>query len=426
MNNSLFSNSIWAIAGSFISKGINFASIAFIAKILGPEMFGEYNVIQLTVGLFGTVSGLGLGLAATKLIAEWRERDIEKVGRIIGTLYTLSFIISLIVAISFFTTSKLVAIELLNNEKLTILLQITSVIVIFDAINGVQNGVLTGFESFKEIAIVSTFVGVISAPLLVAGAYYYGLVGLAVMLLLTRLLNVIVNRIYLEKKFKERKIHVRAKISKLELKNILDISIPAFLSSIATSPVNWISTSIFVNQPGGYKDIGTYNAGNQLRTLVLFLPDSAGKITIPKLANEFGDKNLKKFKKTVSVTFLLNLVLSVLPAMVLYIFGGFFQQFMGLKFNLSDDLIAIVLLTGVLIAVTNAIGYIFICSNLIWYDFLLRVFWGLALILIIVFYGKGNGAVGYGLSILFASVVHMVMQLVILMFNFKLFYNDKK
>src|SRR5450759_4260385 len=96
-----FVNSFWAILGSFISKGINFASIVWIARILGPGIFGEYNVIQTTVGMFGTVSGLGLGLASTKLIAEWREKDIHKVGRIIGTLYLLSFLVSLFVAATF-------------------------------------------------------------------------------------------------------------------------------------------------------------------------------------------------------------------------------------------------------------------------------------------------------------------------------------
>lgn len=71
-------NSLWAIMSLFVSKGLNFITIAYVAKTLGPKQFGEFNVIQTTVGLFGTVSGLGLGLAATKLIAEFKDVDQKK------------------------------------------------------------------------------------------------------------------------------------------------------------------------------------------------------------------------------------------------------------------------------------------------------------------------------------------------------------
>ncbi|MBP6757362.1 MAG: oligosaccharide flippase family protein [Bacteroidia bacterium] len=414
-----FANSFWAILGSFVSKGINFVSIAWIARILGPEMFGEYNVIQTTVGMFGTVSGLGLGLAATKLIAEFRDRDILKVGRIISTLYLLSFIISFIVAVVFFSTAGLVSNNLLNNDNLTLFLQITSVIVIFDAIAGIQNGVLTGFEAFKEMTYIGVVVGIISAPLLVIGAFYYGLTGLTVMLLLSRLINVIANKIYLDKKFKIHKIKVKPQINKEVVKDIFDIGTPSFLAGLSTNAFNWISTSVFVNQPFGYQALGTFNTANQLRTIVTLLPDSAGKVTMPQLANAYGNQEMKRFKKTVIVTFFWNLILSLLPAVVLFFFGGYFQQFFGEKFNLSNHLILVVLVTGILIALNNAVGYILICSNLIWYDFILRIFWGIALILIILFYGRYNGAIGYAISILWASIVHMIAQAFIILIKFK-------
>ena len=419
IRSTFLSNSIWAIIGSFISKGINFASIAWIARILGPEIFGEYNVIQTTVGMFGTVSGLGLGLAATKLIAEWREKDIQKVGKIIGTLYLISFLVSLTVAIIFFLSAGWISNSLLNNGNLSLLLQITSVLVIFDSINGVQNGVLSGFELFKEITIINSFIGIISSPLLIVVTYLYGLTGLTIVLLLTRLLNIGANRFYLQKKFKTLSISVTPKLNKDVLKSIFGISIPSFLSSFATSPINWVATTLFINQPSGYKALGTYNAANQLKTLVLFLPESAGKVTIPQLANSFGSGDLKKFKSTVLLTFVFNVVLAVLTAIALYFFGGIFQQIIGVKFELSNALIIIVLATGILIAATNAIGYIFICSNLIWYDFLLRILWGITLIILILFYGRYNGAIGFGISMLGAYIVNMFGQVLVLFAKFR-------
>ena len=418
IQSSHYINAIWTTVGAFISRGVSFISIAWIARILGPDIFGEYNVVQTTVGLFGTVSGLGLGLAATKLIAEWRGRDIHKVSRIIGTLYFLSFFISVIVSIILFVTSGWVSSNVLKNDNLVLILRITSVIIILDAMNGIQNGVLTGFESFKEIAIINTFVGILSAPMLIVATYFYGLTGLIIMLLICRGINVMVNSIYLKKEYKHQGIIVKPHIEKDVLKLIFGISIPSFLSSLSTNPINWIATTIFVNQPYAYSALGTYNAANQLKTLVLFLPESAGKVTIPRLAITFGNGELKKFKSTITITFFTNLVLSMLTAIVLYLFVNIFQQFIGLKFFLSNELILTVLATGVLIAITNAIGYIFICSNLIWYDFWLRIVWGIALILLIYFFGRYNGAVGYGISILGAYIVNLIAQVIVLFVKF--------
>ena len=244
-------NSIWAVLGSFISKGLNFMAFAFIAKILGPKSFGEYNVIQTTIGLFGTLSGLGLGLAATKLVAELRSKDKVKAGQMIGTLYALSIIISFFVAIVFYFGSEWIALFLLGNNDLVLLLQITCIIVVFDAINGVQNGVMAGFELFKGIAFINLITGLLSAPLMAIGTFYGGLNGLTVMLLFSRLLAVIITRIYLKKIFTEYELVIDTKIDKERLKPIFGISIPSFLSSMSTSPVNWISTFIFVNRPNG-------------------------------------------------------------------------------------------------------------------------------------------------------------------------------
>lgn len=407
-------NSLWAIMSLFVSKGLNFITIAYVAKTIGPKQFGEFNVIQTTVGLFGTVSGLGLGLAATKLIAEFRDVDQKKVGEIIGSLFLLSNIISVIVFVIFFISSTWIAESLLGNPNLSILLKITSFIVVLDAMIGVQNGILSGLESFRDITFVNAIVGLVSSPLMIIGTLYLGLTGLVIMLLASRAINVWINSFYLNKNYRNFKIAVKTFLKKDKLKPIFGISIPSFLSSMATSPVNWISTTIFVNQPMGFSALGIYNAANQLRQFVLFLPDSAGKVSIPAMANAFGNGDFIKFRSTVLTTFLWNLVLSLGPAIVIFFFSGIFKNFIGKEYVISTNLILIILATGILVALNNAIGYIFICSNLIWYDLLLRIFWGITLIVLLLLYGRYNGVIGYAISILGATVVHMFIQISLL------------
>src|SRR5580698_9969778 len=64
----------WSLVGAVLARGLGVASSIIVARVLGITAFGEFTIIQSTVGLFGTFAGLGLGITATKYVAELRER----------------------------------------------------------------------------------------------------------------------------------------------------------------------------------------------------------------------------------------------------------------------------------------------------------------------------------------------------------------
>ena len=419
MYNTLIKNSLWATSGLLFNKTLNFATVTLIAKQLGPEQFGEYNVVQTTLGVFGAFSGMGLGLAATKLIAEWKNKDKFFLSNVIAYLYFLSFIVSFVIFVFFFVNAKWIAQSLLNNNTLAILFKITSIIVIFDSINGVQNGILSGLEKYKIITIINLLTGFISSIVLLISVKFNEITGLTVGLLIIKLLTVIITKVYINRILKKEQIKIVFKPDYNPLKTILKISVPSFLSSITTSPVNWIVTTAFANEKNGYESIGTYNAANQLRQLVLFLPDSAGKITIPQLASSYANNEAKKFKKIFLTTIISNLLFSTLPALFIVIFSFLFKNIIGQEYKVSNDLILIITTTGVLIALTNALGYIFICTNLVWYDFYLRIIWGVSWLITALYFNIDKGANGYGFSILISYIVLLGLQLFALLINLK-------
>lgn len=412
---SFLTNSLWAIGGSAAGKILNFLCISTIANQLGSTSFGEFNVVQTTLGLFGTVSGLGLGLAATKLIAEWKGKDKNFLCQIIGSLYSISILMSLAIAFIFFFSASFIGSYVLNNNSLTTLFEITAGIVVFDSINGVQNGILSGFEGFKEISIINLLSGIITSILLLSMTKYFSITGLTGGLLLSKAITVAITTYYMRKVLIREKIKIKLSINRKSVKSIFQISIPSFMSTMATTPANWLITSIFVNQKNGYSSLGTYNAVNQLRQLVLFLPDSAGKISIPKLANSYGNQNYTLFNKILIGTIVSNVVFSLIPAIIVYLLSFMFKSIIGIQYFPTDTLLIIVLVTGILIALTNAIGYIFICSNMVWLDFKLRLIWAISWLMIVIFYGKNNESIGYGISLLCSYAVLLMGQTVILL-----------
>jgi len=57
----------------------------------------------------------------------------------------------------------------------------------------------------------------------------------------------------------------------------MDFSVPAFLSSAMTIPVTWISNAMLIRSPGGYAEMGIYNAANQMRTAATYIPGLVGR-----------------------------------------------------------------------------------------------------------------------------------------------------
>ena len=74
----------WSLAGALISRGLAMVSSVLVARMLGREGFGELGTIQATVGMFGVFAGFGLGMTATKFVAELKFTNPLRAGRIIG------------------------------------------------------------------------------------------------------------------------------------------------------------------------------------------------------------------------------------------------------------------------------------------------------------------------------------------------------
>ncbi len=84
---------VWSLLGALMAQGATLAASVITARLLGREQFGEYGMIQSTVGMLGIFAGLGLGMTATKFVAELRTRDPQRAGRIIA-LGTAAAVIS--------------------------------------------------------------------------------------------------------------------------------------------------------------------------------------------------------------------------------------------------------------------------------------------------------------------------------------------
>lgn len=109
---------IYGIGGSIGSRALMMLSGIIVSRFLGREYFGQFSMINSTVTLFVTFSGVGIAATLTRYVSLYRNSP-EKLGNIIGTLSTFVGSLSIIMMIFVFVFSEDLSFSLSSTDVLT-------------------------------------------------------------------------------------------------------------------------------------------------------------------------------------------------------------------------------------------------------------------------------------------------------------------
>jgi len=376
----LAKGAFWSLTGSLISRGLGLISLILVARMLGKEGFGELGIIQNTVGMFGTFAGFGMGLTATKYIAEFKIKDPAKAGRIMSLSDLVAIITGGIISIALVVFAPWLAKNTLAAPHLSRYLQLSGGLLFLSALNGAQTGALAGFEAFKTIAQVSLWSGITAFPLMVGGVYIAGLEGAVWGLLASMGINWLLNHIALRTEARKAKIPFSYQGCMQEWKVVWTFSLPSVLTGAMVGPVNWACSAMLVNQPNGYAEMGIFNAANQWYAMLLFLPSLLGNIVLPVLSERLGQNDTKQSLKTLILVIKINALLVMPFVLLASIASPYIMSLYGESFRSGWSTLIVVLLTSGLLAIQTPVGQIIIASDRMWLGFAMNTGWALVFI----------------------------------------------
>lgn len=399
----------WSILGSVISQGlILFASI-FIARILGKSTYGEFSIIRSTLSMFAVFGGLGIGMTATKYVAEFKSKDKQKAGRIIGLSSLISIFVGFIIAISILFLSPFISEKTINAPHLTNELRISSFILLFITINGSQTGILAGYESFKSIARISLISGIITFPVQIVFTLLFGLTGAIWGYGFNYIILWFLNYRAVRSVSRKYKIKIDYKNSWQEHQVLINFSLPTVLSGLLVSPVMWISNAILVNQPKGYEELAIFDIGNQWRNIILFIPAALGKIVLPLFSS--SNNEINKFNIILKINIILNFIISLFFAVIISLFSSLIITAYGNDFYNGQSVIIILALSSVLISVNNVIGQSIAGIGKMWIGLFFNFIWAIFLIgFQLLFQSYNMGAIGMSLAYFISYLVLTFIQ----------------
>jgi len=372
----------WSLAGVLASRGLMFIATVFVARILGRTVYGQLGMVQSTVSMFGLFAGFGMGLTATKYVAEYRETDRPRAGRIIRLTEMFAVATAGLMALALLAFAPWLANRTLNAPHLTSVLRIGTLILFISALNGAQAGALAGFEAFKTIAGVNLLVGLISFPLLVGGAYFGGLSGSVWALVVNLGASWVLNQIALHKEARRYRVPLALGNSDGgDLPVLWRFSLPAVLAGSMVAPVDWACNAMLVNRPHGYGEMGVYGAANQLYSMLLFLPTLFGQVVLPILSERLGHKDVRRSTQTMLVAMKANALCVVPFIVVASILSPYIMRLFGEGFKDGWPTLIVVLWTAALYAIQAPVGQIIQASGKMWTGFFMNLGWATAFVL---------------------------------------------
>jgi O-antigen/teichoic acid export membrane protein len=376
----LMRGSFWSLTGSVVSRGLALVATVFAARILGKSSYGELGIIQTTVAMFGTLAGFGMGTTATKCVAELRLKDPDRAGRVIGLSVIVSWGMSTLLALVLVVAAPWLSNNVLAAPHLTGYLQGGAALLLLSGVNGAQNGALAGFEAFQTTARVSAATGLLSFPLVVGGAYFFGLGGVVGGLILAQALGCFMNFLAVREEALRHQVRISYSSLKSEFPVIWEFSIPAVLGILLISPMSWACTAMLVRQPEGFSHMGALNAATQWYGALTLLPYTLSGVMLSILSERIGAADGVGSTRLLRASITGNAVIVLPLAAVGCLLSPLIMGAYGADFRREWPTMVAMLLTACAAAIQIPVGVTIAASNRMWTGFLLNLGWSTVLL----------------------------------------------
>jgi len=371
---------LWSFVGGGVSQGSILAASVITARLLGKERFGEFGVIQSTAGMFGIFAGLGLGLTATKYVAEFRSTDPERAGRIIGLSLMTSMITGAIASTVLFFLAPFLAEHTLSAAHLALELRITTCLLLLNALYGAQTGTLSGFEAFKTIAHLNLWRGVFTLPIAVATVLLWHLPGAVWGLVAAAAAGCALNHFAIRRVSAAAAVPLLYKGAWSERAVLWVFSVPAFICGVVVGSVGWVANTILVNHHNGYAEMGVFTAVYQWLLAISFVPIVLGRALLPILSSLWGSAEHKRMRRALAASALGCAAFAIPGAAIVIALSGRIMSWYGPAFIGRQRALVLTTLAAAVAAVQSPLTTLISSSGRMWLGAAANLGWAVVLL----------------------------------------------
>lgn len=298
-----FKNTGWMFVGRIAGLFFSFFAIAFVARNLGPENYGQLSYVVSFVGLFGFIASLGIeNILYRELIINPNKQYLY-----LGSAFVIRLLASFL-AILILTAFTFI----LNIDKQSqLLILFLSISFVFNSFHVVAFSFQANVQS-KYLAISSIAVSAILNILkIIAALYFYSLFYFILILLFESILYIIFYFYFYNRVLKSKLSFWR--FDKIIAIKIIKDSLPMMLSSVFIIIYSRID-QVFIGNMIDMSSVGIYDAAVKISELWYFIPGIIVSSLFPAIVNSKRFNNINYFfrlKKLFYFLFFLSIFIAI-------------------------------------------------------------------------------------------------------------------
>jgi O-antigen/teichoic acid export membrane protein len=396
---------VWSILGSGTARVLALASSIIVGRLLGKTGMGEMAVVLGTANTVEIIATLGLGITTTKFVAQYRTVEPRLVGSVANVARGLGWASGVTAALGFALLAPLIANNLLASPDLTWSLRIVSASLPFTVSTAIETGILGGLEAFRVLAKRQLLVSTLSIILIPPGIIMGGVAGASAAVTLGSMLGWFVTRTTADSVIRECGITAGDAPKRFPYREFFNFAFPAYLAGSIGAPITWITTAMLVNREGGYAEMGALNAASSWQFALLFLPNALASVFLPALTRAQSSGDPGEARSILRTGLRTTATLTILPAVVLSIFGREVMGLYGPGFDEFWPVLVLVLVAAVQMGLQAPVGHVIVASGRMWTGFAMNTGWAVILLLGSLYLVR-FGAVGLATARLIAYSVH--------------------
>ena len=411
IKNRLINGVKWNVLEAGIVAGTNLVVAVVVARMLGINDFGAFSIIRSTVYMMASVAGLGLGITATKYIAEMRNNDPTRLGVILGLCAVIAGGTSFCFAASLLVFAPQIALYNLGAPQITEQLRIASFYILFVTLNGYQIGALVGFEAFPKLARINLILAIVSMSITFGFTWLWGLTGASLALGLVAMFNWFLHHLAIREELERHQITIRYRGIWQEKSILTSFALPAALSGFIGAIIVWICNAFLVKQSDGLIQMAIFTATYNFRSLIMFVPGLVTRVASPILCNLVGEKRGNSYSRLFWFNIGVSVCVSMIVGGLLILTAPYLLSLFGKGFVVGDRMVLVVVSMSVIEVIASAFYQPLYAHGKLWWQVLIIICWSIVLVAVVFPTAGDYGALGLAYAYLAAHIVSATLYI---------------
>ena len=339
-----------------LASALTMAGNVFCARVLGPASFGELAIVLATTNLFTTLFTSGLGMTATRFVAENRHSNPARAGTIVGFSWITSIVVGAAATLLMLGLSPWISRDVLGSAGLARGLSLGALAMFFAALNGSQVGALSGVEAFNWVAYGNLVRGVGTILIVTAGALFAGLSGALTGYIAVGAAAAMFYQYAVRRECASENIPISYRFGREDFRLLWRFTLPVLITTFSFTPAAWWS-NVLLAKTSGYSEAGVFNAVFHWQLFIMFFSNAIAGIGLPMLSNLRAERNASKYKRCLAMNFVLTSIPALAVAIPVAICAPFIMRLYGPAFAHGATALVLIGVASVLSAANLAVGH---------------------------------------------------------------------